>query len=270
MATSGTHSLGNDDRSRLWDGANQIVSAHNPAPMGRRAISDLQRAKLIEAFRADAEAGTPSSFRRAALAADVDARTAKRAWERGWPPMKPIREMIELEKSLARAALRKEVLAQRLDEAQRLAAEDASESRAMAGKTVRAINTAARSAILALHEEQTHLYMRRLAQLFQNEDPTDAKATAARQAFLDLAMVIRRLAQAAHTGMEMERLILGEPTTILGGEIGIRPVIAPNATAEEIAIEAQAAMRAVAELRELEAPKTETETNDGGTPDLAN
>ncbi len=243
----------------------------------RRKITELAWEKLLESFRMDPEPGTRGSFNRAGEAADLDYRTAQRAWERGWPRKKPIRELVEVEKALARASLRREVLAQRLEEATRLAVEDAAESRAMAGKSVRMVNVAALNALSALHQEGIFLYERRLAVMMQHEDPANEKAVAARAAFLDIAQIVRRLATAAHTGQEMERLMLGEPTTILGGGIAVHPVTPINASAQMLVEEAQAVMRAAEEMRQLEAetkvvPQLEAKTDhgDGGPPPLPN
>jgi hypothetical protein len=230
--------------------------------MGRRSITDIQRAKLLESFRTDPEPGAGASFRRAAAAAGLDARTARRAWQVGWPGVKPISDTIELERVLSRAALRREVLTQRLDEAARLAQEDAAEERAREGQSVRVVITAARNGLAALHAEAIHEYQRKLAKMMQADDPDDCKARAARRAYREIVEIVAKLAEASERGQRMERVLLGEPTAILGGEVGVRPVTPVDASPEELAEEVAAAQRALDELRQIE---TATETSHAGT-----
>jgi hypothetical protein len=110
-----------------------------------------------------------------------------------------------------------------------------------------------------------------VAMMQDGDNPGSDKAEAARKAFGDIALAIRRLVAAARMGQEMEQLVLGEPTSIvaLDGEIGVRPVVAANATAEEIAAAAEAALRAADEMRSLEAAKKGADDADGSTK-LAN
>ncbi len=239
--------------------------------MGRKVVTEQQRQRLLKAFREDISAGSPASFRRAGLAAAVDFRTAKRSWERGWPNAKPIRDLIESERVLSRAAFRREVLAQRLEAATALAMEDAAEARAEQGKSIRAVEATATNGLIALHAEGIVTYMRHLAATLQNKgtaagtygDPGAKEAVAARHALGDLALIVRRFTASARLGVEMERLLFGEPTTILGGEVGIRPVTPVNADAVTMAAEAEAALRAAEELRLLEAAKKGGGDGDG-------
>jgi hypothetical protein len=96
--------------------------------MGRRAVSNVQRQQLLEAFREAVDAGSPASFRAAARSAGVDWRTAKKAWLQG-AGGRPMRDIVAGEKFGVRAALRREELAARLEEATALAREDAIEIR---------------------------------------------------------------------------------------------------------------------------------------------
>ncbi len=221
--------------------------------MGRRAVTPEQRAKLLESFRSDPAPDTPGSFSRAAVTTGLDRRTCRRAWTTGWPGFRAVREVIETERLLARAALRKEVLAQRLDEAGRLASEDAVEARAQEGKAVRLVQLTAMNALLALHAEKVHDYQRSLARLMQDQDPASRTAIAARRAFNDIASILARLGEAAERGQRMQNVLLGQPTTILGGTVGVHPVAPPNVTTEELVQEIQALQRAAEEARQLEA-----------------
>jgi hypothetical protein len=223
-------------------------------------VTEQQQRQLLESFRGDSEPGTHASYRRAAEVAGVDPRTARRAFKVGWPGVKPIRDLIEVERTLSRAALRREVLTARMDEASRLAMEDAVQARADEGRSVRAVTSAATGALLALHAEQVHVYERTLARLMQTDDPNDSKAKAARRAFLDIAMIISKLAEASATGQRCLALVLGSPTHIISGDLALRPVVAPNADAAALMAEIEAARRAADELKELEA-----ESGKGGT-----
>jgi hypothetical protein len=221
--------------------------------MGRKAVSDAQRAKLLESFRTDAECGSPASYRRAGEAAGVDPRTSRRAWAAGWPGVPAIRDVLATERVLARAHLRREVLDARREAAASLAEEDSIQARADEGKTIRAVTSAAGRALLALHGEAVFDYLRKLAQMMKADDPDDAKAKAARRAFRDITEIVGRLADASATGQRMLALVLGSPTSIVAGELALRPVVAPNADAATLAAEVEAAQRALAELRALEA-----------------
>jgi hypothetical protein len=211
------------------------------------------KSRLLESYRSDAEPGSFGSFRRAAQAAGVEARTARRAWERGWPGIRPISEQIEAEKLTARAALRREVLAQRADEASRLAAEDYSEERQLEGKSARLIANAARGSLMAMHAERVQDYQRTLARMIQDaDDPDSPKARGARKALKDIAEVVRTAAETLACAQRLGALILGTPTVVLGGSVEVKPVVPTNVTADELAAEVAAAERAVTELRALE------------------
>jgi hypothetical protein len=232
--------------------------------MGRRAISEQQHRQLLESFRTDPEPGSHASYRRAAEAAGVDPRTARRAFKVGWPGVKPIRELIESEKTLSRAALRREVLASRLDEASRLAADDALESRVMEGRAVRTVTTSATNALVALHMAKIQDFEVVLAKLMQDPvNPGSPVALAARRAFSDIAGIVSKLTEAAERGQRMCRLLLGEPSVVLGGELSLRPAVAPNADAATLVTEIQAAQRALDELRQLEARKDKSDAQPG-------
>ncbi len=221
-----------------------------------RQISDKQRSDLLESFRKDLDCGSPASFRRAGEAAHVDARTARRAWQRGCVGQKPLKDLIESERTLARAALRREELAARLDEASRLAQEDAVASRTEAGKTVRLATTAARNSLVALHQAKVAEYQVKLGLLLQDaKNPGSTLATAARKALGDIIGMVAKAVEAAERGAVLEARVLGEPTVVLGGSVGIYPVAPANVTVEEVVGEIEALTRGADELRALEAAK---------------
>jgi hypothetical protein len=231
--------------------------------MGRKA-SDAQRAKLIESFRTDPEPGTHASFRRAAVAAELDWRTCRRAWAAGWPGVPAIRDTLASERVLARAHLRKEALASRLEAAAALAQEDAAESRAKGGQLVRFCSTAVLNTFVAMHQEKVYEYQRLLLRLMKDEkDPSSPLAVVAQERFDSIAKTIARLVSAASDSQQLERLLLGEPTSILGGEIGIRPVTPVTADASTLAVELERAQRALDELRQIEARKETPDARPG-------
>ena len=207
---------------------------------------------MREAFRADAEAGSFASFKRVAEAAGVDTRTARRAWQRGWPPaIKPICEVIAAEKVLARAALRTGELKARAEAAAQLASEDAAEERAMEGKGIRLVASSVRNLLASLHQSRVSDYTTALATLMQDKDP--AVAREARKAFRDVTDIVCRLAEGAATAQRMTSLVLGSATSIVGGEVAIHPVAPLDATPELLAKEIEAATRALESVRALEA-----------------
>ena len=100
--------------------------------MARHPITPEMQAALLESFRTDVAPGTFASFRRAAAAAGVDRRLARKAWNVGVGSAGPVKDQIERERTLARAALARETLAKRVASASSLAMEDASASRSRA------------------------------------------------------------------------------------------------------------------------------------------
>jgi len=220
----------------------------------RHSISDAQKAQVLEALRSHPEPGSFGSFRAAAAAAGLDRRTIARAWRNGWPgdAAGPIAEMIELEKVAARAALRREQLAKQVAAATALATEDAAEARAREGSTLRALLDAAGDALRALHREKIGEYMERLARLVQVGDPGDPVPKGARRALRELADVIKTLGEGAAVAQRMGHLVLGEPTAIVGGEVGVRPVVPQAVTSEALIKEIEAATRDAERLRLLE------------------
>ncbi len=226
-----------------------------------RQISDKQRSDLLESFRKDLDCGSPASFRRAGEAAKVDARTARRAWLRGWLGQKPLKDLIESEKALARAALRREELAARLDEASRLAEEDAIASRVEAGKSVRLATAAARNSLVALHQAKVAEYQVKLGRLMQDKDPGSKLATAARKALSEIIGMVAKAVEAAERGQVLEARVLGEPTVVLGGSVAVRPVPPANVTTEEVVAEIEALTRGADELRALEAARDGADGN---------
>jgi hypothetical protein len=136
------------------------------------------------------------------------------------------------------------VLQARLDEGSRLAQEDAADERAREGQTVRVVIMSARNGLLALHAELIHEYQRTLARLMQDpSDPDSPKAKAARRPYREIVEIVARLAEAAERGQRMERVLLGEPTAILGVRSACDRSRRVTASPEELAEEVAAAQR---------------------------
>jgi len=221
--------------------------------MARHPIGDEQKAALLEAYRRSAEPGSHASHRAAAAAAKLDRRTAARAWHSGIGGSPPIKAAIEAERTMARAALRREQLAKEIAAATALAAEDAAASRSLQGQSVRLLCERARSMLRVMHEEGIESYERSLVRLAKDEDPGSTRAVGARRALLDLASVLAKVSEVAERGARLESAILGDPSVTVAGSIELRPVLPATITSAQLAEQAQAALRAAEYMREQEA-----------------
>ncbi len=115
---------------------------------------------------------------------------------------------------------------------------------------VRLVTRAASGVLAALHSEQIFAHARQLAVIEKENEPGSAKAKAARSALKDIALTLARLAQAAERGQRMGRLLLGEATQILGGEVALRAVAATETTPEAAQADLEALRRAIEYARE--------------------
>jgi len=96
--------------------------------MGRKAVTQKQLDQLRESFRREPPDGNPhAAYAAAAKLAGMDWRTAERAWSRGWREVRPLREELAEEQTVARAKLRVAAIAAEREAAPVLAQEDAAE-----------------------------------------------------------------------------------------------------------------------------------------------
>lgn len=197
--------------------------------MPTKLIGSVEYDALLEAFREQ-----PGVVRAAARKAGVRPETAHRAWHRGWPDRKlrPIKELVEQE-MLARRALR----AEERDAAAAAEERDAKASEARRAQEVERarLDAAASRKEEALLVRTTRRNLMALAgATAQLTDGSLKLAQSLRTRLLEMAAtgqvdvregvsLIRAIAAATKHGAEaarlvlqMERLLLGEPTEILG------------------------------------------------------
>lgn len=205
--------------------------------MARRAITKELYNALLGAYRL-----APGNASNAARIAFCDRRTAKRAWELGWPKVAewalPIRETMRLEFEEARADRERLVEKEREDQvAQREAARrDAArtvEEETKAVQIARANSIALGGIMNQLMRGMLPLAKRTVAQL-ESEEFTPKVGMKLMQ---DMGFVIRQGNEAIRLAMELERLRLGEPTDQLGISKDMDDVTAEEAVEELLGLE---------------------------------
>ena len=197
-------------------------------------VDEALWSQLVEAFRED-----PGNVKGTARRVGVTPKTAKRAWEKGYPSRgawgaKPIKQLMQEERELAASKLQHEQDRQELEEDRALLEAErdreamrqrAIDTRAQEGKLVSAsralISAAFGSAMtLARTEGLTHLLSRlgnsMAALATQDGDLTAKQASDAMILLRRYSTTLRELTEAGRTAMEMERLYLGEPTHVIG------------------------------------------------------
>jgi len=253
--------------------------------MPRHEIRQELWDKLIASFRI-----APGNAGRAATAADCDYRTARRAWERGFwwakhPPYRqPMREIIDHEQEIARArlaALRDESAVQivkaeeqlAIDERQReidrrrQAETDATDSVVEEAQLVRLARGSALSilgSMQSLAEGAAKVGIKVQESLASycvvEADGTPRKLTplelgSLTRVIASLTLSLKQAIDASARAMEMERLLLGEPSRI----IGVRHSV------DDVSM-AEAARRIRAAYEALEAARAEGIVVDSETP----
>jgi hypothetical protein len=199
-------------------------------PKGR-ALSQEQVSKLLLSYRA-----RPGDASAAAREAACDVRTARKAWDFGLTSTlgceRPLRDVIEQEQVETRARLeqmRAEQERQLSDEEaarRRKAAEqartDATESRMQEAQMIRIARAGAAQLLASLTTigKSTVVLGEKvraaLAETYSKEQITLPEANALVRLINSMATSMRQANDAALRAMEMERLLLGEPTNILG------------------------------------------------------
>jgi hypothetical protein len=213
--------------------------------MSRKAIGDGQRAQLLAAFR-EQPGGERASYVGAAERASCDWRTARRAWETGWPGVRPLKEHVAEERILARAELSKSALTAKAAAAPALATEDA--SLALAREVLLA--RVGRELALSFLGDLAPLrgYVKALAaRVNRPEAVAEMSTEEALGAMRDAASTMSRVFEVAQKAIQVERLALGAPTEMLG----VVPVSEGSVTIEVAAAEMAAAQRALARITKL-------------------
>lgn len=209
--------------------------------MPKRPITKELFQKLVESYRA-----APENANRAAELAGCDPRTAKRAWELGFSWAKeesgarrPIRDIIAEEQEFARARLDGERAGAakraadeeqlRLAEIREKALRDVTDARVQEAQLVRLARTASLQVLGTLTRvaggaakvgEHIAVALNELASL----DPvtqkpkklTPMEMASMSRLLNSLTTALRQANEAASRSMEMERVLLGEPTSIVG------------------------------------------------------
>jgi hypothetical protein len=219
-----------------------VVLTPSTKTMGRRAISEKQRLGLLDAFRAQ-PGGLRSHFALAGKAAGVDWRTAKRAWETGWPDFPPVREQLAEQQVRARAEMSVEVLRAKAAAAPALAAEDAAQSAAREAMLARGAREVALSFLTTVGP--LHKHMKALSARVQEGGVEGLSPGEALSQMKDAVAVVAKVVELGQRAVQMERLRLGDPTAI----VGIRAMPVADVTLEAAEAEAAAVQRSLARLK---------------------
>jgi hypothetical protein len=187
--------------------------------------------KLLEAYRED-----PGNHSNAARHAVVQRRTARRAWELGYPDrpwgLKPIKDLLASEAELARSRLQLEADKEELEEDQialelerdrEASRQHAIRSKEQEGRLIAAARAGSIMGLSAAIEIAPSLQraMQKLGTALAAIAEDQGSLTAKDVANLSFVMrryssTLRELSQAGQIAMEMERLYLGEPSQIIG------------------------------------------------------
>lgn len=235
--------------------------------MARRAITKDDYDKMVAAYRE-----VPGNFTHCARKAGCWHGTAKRAWELGWPKnqMPPIKDVIAAEQQAARAKLQGEyetaqalaktevikdmvrdgakVEAQRAEVERQKAQEDSARSRAEEARMVRGSRTNS-IGLLGVTAQLLQGGMKLAAKLRQQLEDGDFEPQEAVKIINSIAAITQKQHEAAKMAMAMERLLLGEPTEILGVKMGIESL----ADAEKEILAAAADLKRAQELGIIDA-----------------
>lgn len=200
--------------------------------MSARALPDEALQKLLESFRA-----APGNVGHAAKASGVHRDTARRAWEFGFPKRRgwerPMADLVREEQELARARMQEleaeiQVLAaneeaRRRATAKMQAANDAAATRVEEGKMIRVAREAAARMLGGLNDLASSMPMlsAKIAEsietfVTQQQTLDLGQIQALLNVYKVLTAGIRQANEAAHAALQMERLLLGEPTAIIG------------------------------------------------------
>lgn len=194
--------------------------------MARRPITQELVDGLVTGFRE-----SPGNASHAARVAKCDPRTARKAWEVGWPNCvflsgKSIERLFQEEAQAARALLQREdeqkrAMAQKeRDEARK----QAIEARKQEGQIVTLARTSCLQALTVASQLNSgarllagFIKLRLDAELAKKDnDPTKMQPEVVVQWLGKISSITSNIIQTAHQAMVMERLHLGEPTDIIG------------------------------------------------------
>lgn len=221
--------------------------------MAWKVTSQSTYDKLIIAFRENW-----GNFSSAARAAGVARKTAKKAWISGWPDqrMRPIRDLLEEERLAARAEILTEtraklvgdqaVLQQEAVEAEKarlLSHSQAVQTRAQEGEMVK-LSRANTIVMMATANRHLRVANKLAKELEEQVEKGEVELTPQQVIKLagSCAFLTKTAAEAARINLEMERILLGEPTEIIGIDVN-------NMSVEEAARRIEVANRALERAR---------------------
>lgn len=198
--------------------------------MASHVIPEEVYQKLVEGFRI-----SPGNYAGAAQFAGVNPRTAKAYWENGLPQKgrPPIAESIRLEQEHARARLQElqleterlaaEIEARRRADDKSKALEDVNQSRVQEAQMIRMARGAATGLLVTLTSLSKGAariggkVQKGLEEMAQDPKPlSPGEMVNLTRLVQNLTGSLRQANDAAARAMEMERLLLGEPTSIIG------------------------------------------------------
>jgi hypothetical protein len=210
--------------------------------------------RVLEAYRED-----PSHPYTVARRAEVDPRTAIKAWELGWPKkgLEPIRTVFAREQQKARAeilakqATNKAVLLKEREDAVAQAAKARAEEGQMVawarGSALQAMTVAVSLAVSARKlAGQVKQQIDALAELAPG-DPSYLTASQGLTTLQRIADLLAKIDSVAATSMQMERLHLGQPTNITANVITSQTEM----TIEEAAARIEMAQKALEGARRV-------------------
>lgn len=193
-------------------------------------VTDEQYNRLIEAFRT-----APSHYSEAGRAAGISAHTARKCFHEGYPKYgkKAIADILREEQEHARAKLAEmeaqaertaiELDALRKADAKLKAVDDVTESRVQEAQMIRMGRSAATNLLMVLtnlSKGTTRIgerIQRTLEAMGSDETPlSPLEVTNMTRLVSNLSLALRQTHEAASRAMEMERLLLGEPSKIVG------------------------------------------------------
>lgn len=172
---------------------------------------------MLAAFREK-----PADYAHAAKAAGVTRSTAVRAWSRGWPGRRSLKDVLGEEQVLARALLSKAALAAEAQAAPLQARHDAAQSRASEILIARAVRGAAFDALREVTLLRGHA--QRLAVKLAQEDVALLSSAEAIERLKVVASLAKHAAEIARESIELERLRAGDATAIIDMRVSEAPV----------------------------------------------
>ncbi len=208
-------------------------------PRRNKIESERLHDRLLGAFREVPDPSSSAATRYAAEKANCSRSIARRALEVGLGKgLRSIRDLLSEEKLLTRASLRREQLAEQVEAATEDAKLDAIESRKRQGRLI----TRGQEALSQLLDGFLTAHLKKFGEQI-------AAGQVQELSMPELVATLRSLTGSARELQAMENLLLGDPTSIIGGEVTIAPQVA-DVTVAEAARELELAQRALTELAE--------------------